>query len=236
MTEAVILAGGLGTRLRDAVPDLPKTMAPVAGQPFLAHLLRYLGQSGVRRAVLAVGYRYEVIQRHFGECFADVELVYSIEHEPLGTGGALLQAMQHVGEPYAFVLNGDTFLGLDYRDLGAKVRSHPDVSLAIVLRRVADASRYGAAIVGDGRLKGFQSRGAQASGLINAGCYVVSRDIFQRYPMPARFSWEDDFLQVRAAEIRPLAFEYDVPFIDIGIPEAFHDAQSRIPEWLSAPA
>jgi len=233
VTEAIILAGGLGTRLRDALPDLPKAMAPVAGRPFLAYLLEFLEAGGVRRVVLAVGYRHETIRSFFGTHYAGIELEYSVEKEPLGTGGALLQALPLIRGEYAFVLNGDTFLRIGYRDFAAAFERQPDAQLAVALRRVADASRYGEVLVSDGRIRGFKTRGGDCSGLINAGCYLVAREIFEHYPMRPKFSWESDFLEARVAELQPLAFECDAPFIDIGIPKALADAQTLVPEWVN---
>jgi D-glycero-alpha-D-manno-heptose 1-phosphate guanylyltransferase len=232
-TEAIVLAGGLGTRLRSVVSDLPKALAPIAGQPFLAYLLQFLEGQGIRRVVLAVGYRKEAIQAAFGSRYRGLELVYSVEDEPLGTGGALLQALAHVDGAFAFVLNGDTFLRLNYRAMTQALELTPDAPLVVALRPVADAGRYGAAVVSGGRILGFTSRGSEGPGLINAGCYLLARDIFQRYPMPAKFSWETDFLEPRSAELRPLAVECDAPFIDIGIPQALEQAQTLIPQWLS---
>lgn len=233
--EAIVLAGGLGTRLRSVVSDLPKAMAPIAGQPFLAYLLQFLESQGIARVVLAVGYRNESIRGSFGARYQGLELVYSVEEEPLGTGGALLRALPHIDGAYSFVLNGDTFLRLNYQAMAAKLERQPDTQLVVALRQVADASRYGAAVVARGRIEGFTARGTRGPGLINAGCYLVSRDIFERYPMPSKFSWEADFLEARAREILPMAFECDVPFIDIGIPEALQEAQTLIPGWVSAP-
>lgn len=233
VTEAIILAGGLGTRLRSVVSDLPKAMAPIAGQPFLAYLFEFLAAQGIQRVVLAVGYRKETIRDSFGSHFQGLELAYSVEDEPLGTGGALLQALTHVHGEFAFVLNGDTFLRLNYRSMADRIEQQRDMQLMVALRRVPDAGRYGAAVVADGRIQGFLARGTEGPGLINAGSYLVASDIFKHYPMPSKFSWEVDFLQARAAEVRPVAFECDVPFIDIGIPEAFEHAQTLIPEWLT---
>jgi len=229
--EAIILAGGLGTRLRSVVSELPKSMAPVAGQPFLAYLLHFLETQGVRRVVLAVGYRKESICEFFGSRFGGLAVDYSIEDEPLGTGGAIRQAVNFAREAQLFVLNGDTFLRLDYAQFAAAAQRHPSVPLTVALRRVPDTSRYGAVLLSGGRIRGFTARGDAGPGLINGGCYVVHRDIFDRYPMPQKFSWEKDFLEARAEEIQPIAFECDAEFIDIGVPEALEQAQSVIPEW-----
>ena len=238
VTEAIVLAGGLGTRLRSVVTDIPKAMAPIAGRPFLAYLLQFLEAQGIARVILAVGYRQEAIGGFFGSRYQGLELLYSVEGEPLGTGGALQQALPHVDGAYSFVLNGDTFLRLNYQEMVAKLEQQPDAPLVVALRRVPDASRYGAAVVARGRIQGFTARGSEGPGLINAGCYLVARNIFERYPMPAerKFSFEANFLEARVAEVRPTAFECDAPFIDIGIPEALAEAQTLIPDWLGTMA
>jgi D-glycero-alpha-D-manno-heptose 1-phosphate guanylyltransferase len=236
VTEAIVLAGGLGTRLHSVVSDLPKAMAPIAGQPFLAYLLRFLEAQGIVRVVLAVGYRHEAIRGFFGSRYQGLKLLYSVEGEPLGTGGALQQALPHIDGTCSFVLNGDTFLRLNYLAMARTLEQQQDTPLVVALRQVPDAARYGAAVVVQGRIQGFTARGTEGPGLINAGCYLVARDLFQRYPMPAKFSWEADFLEARAREIRPIAFVCDAPFIDIGVPEALEEAQTLIPAWLSTTA
>lgn len=236
VTEAIILAGGLGTRLRSVAPDLPKAMVPIAGQPFLTYLLRHLEENGVRRVVLAVGYRHEPIRDFFGSKYGALQLVYSVEPEPLGTGGALSQALPYIEGPFTFVINGDTFLRPDYRAMELVLKRDEDLDLVVALRSVSDASRYGRAVVAAGRIQGFTASGTPGPGLINAGCYLVSRDIFHRYPMPGKFSWEHDFLEARTPEIRPAAFPCDAPFIDIGVPEALEQAQTLIPAWVNANA
>ena len=230
VTEAIVLAGGLGTRLRGAVGELPKPMAPIAGQPFLTYLLRLLELNGVRRAILAVGHRQEAIRRFFGPRYGCIDIRYSPEDEPLGTGGALRLALQQVKDSFAFVLNGDTFLRLDFQQMAAMAQGQPDVQLVVALHRLSDVCRYGAAQIAGGRVQAFLAHGTPGPGLINAGSYLVSRKIFDGYRLPRKFSWER-FLEEKVGEIRPLAYECDVPFIDIGIPEAFDQAQTLIPQW-----
>lgn len=231
VTEAIVLAGGLGTRLRGVLGDVPKPMASIAGQPFLTYLLRFLEFNGIRRVILAVGYQHQVVRRFFGAQYGNLEICYSVEEQPLGTGGALLQALQQVQDSFAFVLNGDTFLRLDYPDMERAFRRQSDAQLSVALRRISDAGRYGAALVTGGRIQAFRTEGAPGAGLINAGTYLVCRNIFDRYRLPQKFSFEREFLQERIAEIQTVAYECDVPFIDIGVPEAFEQAQALVPQW-----
>lgn len=236
VTEAIILAGGLGTRLRSVVSDLPKSMAPIAGQPFLAYLLQLVETNGVSRVVLAVGYRSEAIREYFGTRYGNLKLYYSVEKEPLGTGGALRQALEQTQGPFAFVLNGDTFLQLDYQRFGALLERDPAAKMAIALRRIGDASRYGAALLLDGRIEEFSARGTRGGGLINAGSYVVVRELFSDHALPASFSLERDFIEPFAPNFKPIAFECTASFIDIGVPEALEAAQTLIPRWVSESA
>ena len=234
VSEAVILAGGLGTRLRSVVPDLPKSMAQIAGRPFLSYVLEWLELNGVRRVILAVGYRREAIREYFGSRHGAVELCYSIEEEPLGTGGALRQALREVHSRYVLALNGDTFLRLDYRRFAECLAEAPGARLVVALREVADSSRYGTVLVDGPRIQRFAARGAGGPGLINAGAYLVSRNIFDGFDLAPKFSFEQDFLEIRVGEIAPIACQCDVPFLDIGTPEALADAQHLIPEWVGS--
>ncbi len=222
--QAIILAGGLGTRLRSVVPDLPKPMAPVAGRPFLAWLLDRLVESGFESAVLAVGYRHEVIRDHFGDDYRGLALRYSIETTPLGTGGAMRLAADLVTAFPAFVLNGDTYLELDYRAmLAAHRQARADLSVAVC--SVADVGRYGALALQADHIHGFQEKGRTGPGLINAGVYLPSFEILRQIPLGTPYSFEQQLLVPRLQEIRPLAFRTKGRFIDIGIPEDFQRAQ-----------
>jgi D-glycero-alpha-D-manno-heptose 1-phosphate guanylyltransferase len=225
---AVVLAGGAGTRLRALVPDVPKPLAPVGGRPFLAYLLDRLAAGGIRRIVLAVGHGAERIAQAFGDEYAGARLVYSVETEPLGTGGALLRSLEQVPSATALVLNGDTLLDLDYRALFAWYAEEPE-ALAMVLRAVDDAGRYGSVVLREGRVTGFVEKGTQGPGLINAGIYMVPRGLLARYGLSGAFSLERDFLQRHCASLAPRAFVSDGYFLDIGTPEDYERAQRELP-------
>ena len=222
--QAVILAGGLGTRLRSVVGETPKAMAQVAGRPFLEHLLADLEAQGVRRVVLAVGYRREVIRAHFGEAFRGVALAYSEEEEPLGTGGAVRRALRLAGPGPCVVLNGDTWLDLDYP---AMARAHLDAAaaLTIAVRAVPDVARCGALEVEGGRVRAFREKGPSGPGFVNAGVYVLSAALFDGLALPDAFSLERDVFAPHVRELAPLAFVASGRFIDIGVPEDFERAQ-----------
>jgi D-glycero-alpha-D-manno-heptose 1-phosphate guanylyltransferase len=226
--QAILLAGGLGTRLRGVVSDLPKPMAPIDGRPFLAFLLDELSAAGFTSAVLAVGYRHEAIQQHFGDRYRSLLLHYSVEPEPLGTGGALRLALAQTAAPEIFVLNGDTYLELDYSAMRAAHRQ-ARAELTVAVRQVPEAGRYGALDLAAGHIRGFFEKGRSGPGAINAGVYLLSRGLFDRYELPPAFSFETDFLAPRVLALKPLAFAADKLFIDIGIPENYARAQELLP-------
>ncbi len=229
-----MLAGGLGTRLRERVPNLPKPMAPVAGRPFLEYLLDSLHSSGCTEVVLAVGHLWQIIEAHFGSRYRGLELRYAVEDVPLGTGGAVAWGAVQFADKSEdlLVLNGDTFLDVDFARVFDFHRAASSL-LTMVLRRVDDTARYGAVIVENGCVSRFAEKGVSGPGLINAGTYVLNPLIFSRFGLKGSFSMEFDLLQRHCAVLRPAAFVTQGNFIDIGLPEDFERAQAALPEWTS---
>ena len=225
--EVVILVGGLGTRLRSEVPDLPKPLAPVAGRPFLAHLLDRFAAAGLRRAILATGYRGGMIQDAIGARWQDMDIVYSLETERLGTGGALKQALQFLQGDAAHVVNGDTWLDYDPRALERATRER-GAAIGMALAHVDDLSRFGSVAVEDGIVKRFVEKGAQGAGWINAGAYCFLADGLAALPQPAAFSLEEDVLVPMATAGRVAAFRDTGAFVDIGVPEDYRRAQALL--------
>lgn len=232
--QAIVLAGGLGTRLRSVVPDLPKPMAAVAGRPFLAWILDRLAEAGFDRVVLAVGYRHEVIRDYFGDIYRGLALFYSVEDRPLGTGGALRLAGSLVERYPVFVLNGDTFLDLDYR---AMLAAHVDlrVPMSVAVCAVPDGCRYGALKLRNGRIEAFLAKAPGGPGLINAGTYIISRGILDMIPVAGPYAFERELLEPCAGDIRPAAFLTNGLFIDIGVPDDYARAQHLFPLGNAAP-
>ena len=210
-----MLAGGFGTRLRAAVADVPKPMAPVEGRPFLEWLLDYWIGQGVHRAILAVGYMHETIQRHFGRAYQGCDIAYSVEHQPLGTGGALLQALALVRSRDFLVLNGDTYFAVPLDELRSfHAERTADVTLSLFR---SDNPRYtGVSLAADGRVTGLAGRG-----LVNGGVFLFQRDALKTSP-PAPCSLEKDLLA--RFKGRVYARVFDAPFIDIGLPEDWRAA------------
>ncbi|TND01829.1 MAG: D-glycero-alpha-D-manno-heptose 1-phosphate guanylyltransferase [Bacteroidetes bacterium] len=230
LEEAVILAGGFGTRLRDVVNDLPKPMAPVCGKPFLEYLFRYLQHQGVRRVVLSVGYLHEKIENHFGKRFGEIEIDYFVEKEPLGTGGGIRAGLTKCKSEQVLVLNGDTFFDIPLSRLES-VQSHECRVATIALHKVQDASRYGTVEIKEGTplIAGFREKDSTKKGesYINAGVYIIERQKFLAMtPENTAFSLETDFF-IPSLEKSPVCYAVfnDNPyFIDIGIPSDYQKA------------
>ena len=226
--QAIILAGGLGTRLRSVAPDIPKPMVPVAGRPFLDHLLTYLESQGINEAVLSVGHLREQIISHYADRFGKIRITYAIEETPLGTGGALALALSQTSQSPVFVVNGDTWLELDYRAMHA-AHGAAKALISIAVKQMDDASRYGQLRIEAGRITGFEARGGAGAGVINAGVYLVDRDALlaqMQDGLSEKFSFEADFLEARVGQLQPLAYSTQARFIDIGVPEDYHRAQT----------
>jgi D-glycero-alpha-D-manno-heptose 1-phosphate guanylyltransferase len=223
--QAIVLAGGLGTRLRSVVGDLPKPLAPVAGRPFIGIILDDLARQGVSLAVLSVGYRHEMIVDAIGHHHRGMVVRYSVESSPLGTGGAIWKAMSLCTEDSVLVLNGDSYVAANLQDLMAMhIRSGGPVTICTTV--VDDGARYGAMRVQDSRIVAFTEKGTTGSAEINAGVYCLKRNVLGDYQMPAAFSFERDFLAAHLDSLRPAAFCSGAQFIDIGVPEDFARAQA----------
>jgi D-glycero-alpha-D-manno-heptose 1-phosphate guanylyltransferase len=222
--EAIVLAGGFGTRLRGVVDNVPKPMAPIQSRPFLAFVLDQLVDGGFRAVVLATGYLHDAIRSHFGYAYRGLLLAYSVESEPLGTGGAIRLACDHVKARDVFVLNGDTYLELDHR---AMLDAHVDAAVELTLAacQVPDIARYGALDIVGGKVRGFHEKGPSGPGWINGGTYVLGPALRARMPERAAFSFEQDLLVPQAPSIQPLAFPATGLFIDIGLPQDYARAQ-----------
>lgn len=227
----VILAGGLGTRLRPVVSDVPKPMAPVHGRPFLDYILKYWIRYGIERAIISLGYMADIITKHYGEEFHGVAIDFAFEACPLGTGGGLINALDCCGtsEPI-FVCNGDTYFDIDpKRMLEAHTRNSAVWTMA--LRRSSDAKRYSTVqISGSGCIVAIRNRQKdvnQRGELVNGGIYLVDpiqvRSAADNLAMP--FSLEDDLLPLLLEQDgKVVGIEYDAPFIDIGVPVDYERA------------
>ncbi len=230
VNTALILCGGLGTRLRQVVPDVPKPMASVAGRPFLEHILLYWHKQGIHRFILSTGYKGDVIRRHFGSSWGGTTIEYVYEDSPLGTGGALAYALRSgvfAADAEALLLNGDTWFCASLAILQRDAAALGGSAMLMALLSVEDASRYGSVTLdAQGRVKGFEEK-RQGSGLINAGCYLFrpSETLQEFRNMPDAFSLEKDALPYMAEQGKLAASIQQADFIDIGIPEDYARSQ-----------
>jgi D-glycero-alpha-D-manno-heptose 1-phosphate guanylyltransferase len=235
--QAVILCGGLGTRLSRAVPGLPKSLAPIAGRPFLDYLLNHLATAGIRDLVFCTGYRSESIEAEYATgARLGLSIEYSVESSPLGTAGALKQAAPLIRSNPFFLLNGDSFLDLDFHRL--LNQHHATAATAtMTLAQIASPLRYGAITLhANGAVHTFAEKGtaiakpSPAGTLINAGIYALNRDVLDRIPAaPPAVSFEYDTLPSLIGR-GLFGFVSNGFFIDIGIPDDYQRAQIEIPK------
>jgi D-glycero-alpha-D-manno-heptose 1-phosphate guanylyltransferase len=224
--EAIVLAGGFGTRLQQVVADVPKPMAPICGRPFLEILLESLAKKGFSRVVLSLGFMAEKVSGYFGSRFENLELAYVVEDAPLGTGGATRLATSFCSRDHVFVFNGDTYLDLEVESLEQQWQAtkHP----IVVARQVSDTTRYGRLVVNGGRITSLVEKGIAGPGLINAGCYVLATDALARFAPNQPFSIETDYLVPEVARATVGVFVTEGMFIDIGVPEDYARAQTLL--------
>ena len=232
ITTAVILAGGLGTRLRSALPDLPKAMAPIAGRPFLEYQMNYWIAQGISRFVLSVGYRHEAIVDYFGHSYGGAEIDYAVEVEPLGTGGGLLLAFDRLPgyEPF-LILNGDTYFAVDLKDL-ARFFTANDADWCFSLFRAQEVGRYmGLEVTPDGRITSLNTGTGHIGRLANGGVYCVHPRALResRWHAGEKLSLENDmFGPALASGQRMFGLAFPGTFIDIGVPSDYYRAADLI--------
>jgi D-glycero-alpha-D-manno-heptose 1-phosphate guanylyltransferase len=232
-SEAIILAGGLGTRLRSAVPDLPKAMAMVAGRPFLAYVIQHLTQQGIDRFIFSLGYRHELIEDYLSSEFSSLNYSCSIEEEPLGTGGGILKACLLCTTENAVVANGDTLFAVDIRQLSAFHESS-GADCTLTLKPMRNSDRYGVVeTANDGRIISFKEKKWYKESLINGGVYTLNVQRLIDIPFPEKFSFEKDYLESFTNEKKFYGSVQDRYFIDIGIPEDYQRAQEELKNYPS---
>lgn len=232
-TTALILAGGLGTRLRSVVSDRPKVLADVGGRPFLSYLLDDLHDAGVRRVVLSIGYLGEMVQRAFGGNYREIEVSYAREDTPLGTGGAIRHALPLLEGDPVLAMNGDSW---HRADLDALCATHErcEAAATLVVTRVEDASRYGRVALQGPRVSGFEEKGAATGpAWVNAGIYLLEQHLVESIPTGRPVSFEREVLP-RYIGRGLCALRSEGGFIDIGTPEDYGRADGFITGELSA--
>ena len=228
--KVIILAGGLGTRLRTVVKDVPKPMAEIDGTPFLEILMDNMLHYGADEFVLCVSYMREKISSYFGASYKGCPVRYSVEEEPLGTGGAIKQAFDLFGLDEAIVINGDSFIKMDYADFYKK---NSGQILSIALKYMDNASRYGLVETQGDYILRFNEKSTEAkSGLINAGIYLINKALWQYAPKENKFSFEKDVLEKYIGKIKASFYQTEDYFIDIGVPESYAQANRELKQVI----
>lgn len=231
--EAMILAGGLGSRLRAVVADRPKPMADVAGRPFITFLLDHLLRYGFRRAILCVGYMGEYVRPVLGDRYGTMELIYSFEQTALGTGGALRNAAALVRADDVLAMNGDSFCDVDLHALSRTHHACQAVATIAVLQRSNRRQSGAVTLDPSGQVIAFESRpSVPTPGLINAGIYVLRRDVLDLMPPDRNVSLEEEIFPALAARRVLFGWQVEGRFIDIGTPESY-DAAQAFPDMAS---
>lgn len=230
--EAIILAGGAGTRLQSAVPDLPKCLAPINGRAFVDYLIAHLQLQSIERIVFALGVKAGMVQRHLDDYWPHLDKHYSIETTPLGTGGAIKKAMELTSSDLVLVTNGDTLFKASVSGAAA-FHQQANAACTIFLKPVKMAERYDTVEVNsDGKVLSFLEKQPSVQGLINAGSYLLDAAAAGVPHWPEVFSFETGFLQSQAPRGGIAGYVKDAYFIDIGIPEDYERALVEYGGWL----
>lgn len=224
---AVILAGGLGTRLRAVVPDRQKVAAEVAGHPFIYHIIRQSAAAGIRDIVLCVGHKAETVEQCIAGNFPDLNIVFSKEESPLGTAGAVRLALNKTDAGEILVMNGDSYLDTDISAF-VEWKRRNDLAVGLLLKQVEDVSRYGRVTLNaEGRILTFDEKGKfSGAGLINAGIYCFDRGILTVIPENSKCSIEIDIFPSLVSNGRLYGLISEGAFIDIGTPESYSEANA----------
>jgi NDP-sugar pyrophosphorylase family protein len=226
--DVVILAGGLGKRLKPVTGASQKVLAKIGERPFLEILIDYVASQGGRRFILCVGHGSDEVEAHFSAADASREIIFSREDSPLGTGGAIKQGCRHVKTGQFLAMNGDCFCVIDYLRLIAFHQKHKaKATLAVTL--MPDARDYGTIeLASSSMIETFKEKQpAIASAFINTGTYCFDRDVFALVETPSKFSIEYDFFP-RLVGQGFYGFEVENKFVDIGTPERYHWAQEHL--------
>ncbi|MEP3196756.1 MAG: nucleotidyltransferase family protein [Lentilitoribacter sp.] len=226
--EAIILAGGRGTRLKSVVADLPKPMADIAGSPFLEILLRRLEKFGYSHVILSLGYMAEKIISYVEANQYSMKISFEVENKPLGTGGAIRRALIKCNEDHVYIFNGDTFLDFDVND--TENFWDKEKCPVMVGHYLEDTSRYGRLIVEDGFVTGFIEKGKPNPGFINGGCYVIPLNYLDKWNLDENFSIENDHFAHSINQEKMGFIKSKSIFVDIGVPEDYFRAQKILRE------
>lgn len=233
--DCIILAGGLGTRLRESVPDKPKCLADINGKPFLYYLCKHLKKHHFCKIIFSVGYQKDMVKDYIMSHRDEFPFAFDFaeEEKPLGTGGAILNALPYSDTEDVFIVNGDTFMDVNLDQL-LNFQQTKMADCTIALKPMSEADRYGLVSINEQfQVEGFEEKKPGASGLINAGVYCLYRNSFLNIPFDKKFSFEKDYLEKYLNERDFFGYVSDGYFIDIGIPTDYARAQNEIPSLFS---
>ncbi|BDU51405.1 nucleotidyltransferase family protein [Haliovirga abyssi] len=229
--EAIVLAGGLGTRLRSVVNNVPKPMAPIGNKPFLDYIFFYLKKNNIKKVILAVGYKNEIIKHRYGNKYLGIDIEYSIEEEQLGTGGAINQAFKFIDEKESFIINGDTFFYVDLNEMYQfHIKNNADLTIAV--KPMKNFERYGKVIDNNNKIEKFTEKEKSKKGNINGGIYILNKEYINSLDLPKVFSFEKDIMEKNVNKDNFIAYKSDTYFIDIGIPEDYNKAQKELEQKI----
>lgn len=228
ISETIILAGGLGTRLKTTLPDLPKCMAPVNGRPFIFYVINFLRSQGIEKFIFSLGYKHELVEAYLKDKFSTLSYQCSIEKEPLGTGGGILAACYKTSDENVLVVNGDTMFKVNIPE-ASSFHFKKEAVYSMVLKPMYDFERYGTVELNeDDSICSFSEKKFHQQGLINGGVYILNSRKFIEEELPEKFSYEKDFLEKYHSTRKIFASVQDEYFIDIGIPKDYQRAQKEL--------
>ena len=222
--EAIVLAGGFGTRLSTVVSDVPKPMAPINGRPFLEYLLNDLSEKGINRVILAVGYKKEIIKSHFKEKYKNIDIIYSDEDIPLGTGGAIKKALTLAKGEDIFVINGDTFFDVSLKEM-YQFHKKNNSKLTLAIKEMEKFDRYGSLILEGDKIIKFEEKKYIDKGYINGGIYLINKELLKKEE--ESFSFEKEILENEKFMIEKYGYKSEGYFIDIGVPKDYYKFYSN---------
>lgn len=236
ISEAIILAGGFGTRLQTVISEIPKPLAPINNKPFLNYLFYQLKNAGIKNVTLSVGYLSNKIIEKYQNNFEGIKINYAIEKEALGTGGGIKLALEKCKQDEVFVLNGDSFFNLPFLKFFT-MHTQKKSTCSLSLRKVEDAGRYGAVEINkSNRIINFSEKNPDfKAGNINAGIYILNKNHFIKNTPDGNFSLEKDYLQKYFVSEEFYGFPYNNYFIDIGIPDSFKQANNDFKDFENLP-
>jgi D-glycero-alpha-D-manno-heptose 1-phosphate guanylyltransferase len=224
LREVIVLAGGLGTRLKSEINDLPKCLAPVKGWPMLFYIINYLKSQGLNKFIFSLGYKSELVIDYVNNNHSDLNSIFAVETEPLFTGGAINFASKYCLEDDVLIVNADTFFDIDLELFySCHLESHSNCSVA--LKKMNDFDRYGVINLIGNKVVSFEEKRHFENGLINGGIYILNLLNFKKHSFFISFSFEKEYLEKYTSIDQINGFEFDNFFIDIGVPGDYKFAQ-----------